>query len=56
MDASEGEALAVVQSYRFVVDKDILEYDILLAHFLLKTITITNLETVLLKVLVSMPR
>lgn len=37
VDASNGEALAVVQSHGFVVDKDIL-------------------ETVLLKVLVSMPR
>ena len=45
MDASEGEALAVV----------VLEISYVLAHCLLKTIT-TNLETVSLKVPAPIPR
>jgi hypothetical protein len=36
VDASEGEALAVVQSYGFVVDKDILEYDIRISTLLVE--------------------
>lgn len=49
------EVLAVVQSYGFVVDKDILAGHIL-ALCLSKTITTATLETVLLRAPVPMPR
>ena len=46
VDALKGEALAVVvQSYGFVVDKDILVCHICVSTLVVETIT-TNLETV----------